>query len=1275
MTVLRSDIESALDDMISNEEGMRFQSLAVVLAKQRWPEFVACERKKDLGADAIARASLAPDRSGKVLACSLTATIEKIKSDATKIKAHFPDIAQLVFVTPRRVTNTTAEEWAVAIRKEFKFELVMVPREEIISFLLGNASLCQAHLGISVPPKAGVTELAQRVREANAEVIATWSGRLAGNPFIELRAVRISPEGRDTGEGFNLSDVRAALAQSGRLVIEAPAGSGKTTTLAHLASEHSSSGGLAFVVDLPGWIKAKTGILRFIAGRRAFRSRSIDADALARLSSDEHFCFFLNGWNEIAQSDMDEAVTALRLLDQDFPSAGILLATRANRIILSRLLPGSVRIRLRPLGRAQRTQYLWKRLGLRSQELISKLDDDPVLNELTRTPLILSEVAALFDADSPIPATKMGVIEAAMGRIESTPEHSSHLQAVPLSGRAKEYLIELAKALTERGDVEIAEEDARAIVSAVSQALRDAEQITLSWRDQSEILDALCKFHILERVEYPTVLFRFAHQQFQEFYAALFVKRKLQKSLDDTAGNAGQEFTRRYLNEPGWSEPLRMIASELGTADASSVNAMPTAKARRMLVEMALDTDCVIASELFRLCNVPAKSPCAETLNRRLRFLYQLPDDHFRQFALAGMLESGSDLFADIILPLLTSSNQQTRLGTYRLHDGIYVSSLGPDWQKTVGGWVEDARAEFFSELLHFGATPRAILPFALADDSPKVRAVAISALDWLGAHDELVRALTAADELTFESAMDQLPSEDFPVEVRPRALAGYESRYRESVDPATRLQIALKIAKLGGGDMAPRFKEELTKYDPRKVAESWRAVIKPVLDIVQVTDPEWVSRWVEYRFADDSIRGDDWNQFVTSVSPELKERLLRRLETEDFKHVRHPHFVDLLAAAADSAMVERVFEKLCEVRRTISRAPTETHEFEWAIEAQLEELFWALPADTTVMGLSARFSREVEPAELVVVTRLYGRVGRGDFDARSGLRDDLRQLLHSYLKKGAQAVLSDESRDSFFGTQIGNLVSALAKVGEPEDLGMLRGLIQADILRVREAREAAARARAARQRHTTSEDCSSWNVRAVVMLHPDAADTVLLDLLKEPEYEGVAATALLKLARTERIEAGFGKKRDYRELWEARVRLRPSGFNEPRRKRYSAALADRVAALLDECATAKEPGQYEFRLRELTKVLAALDALGSRALIMRVLSIPERVTSWLWTSLEILESLLFGGVVLPFAETLKWFDALLERVRPHRYDSQQIGLLLQALCLLPFVDIPSSPK
>src|SRR5580693_8037841 len=144
MLVSRSEIEKGLDDLISNEEGMRFQGLAVVLAKQRWPDFIACERKKDLGADAIG--------SGKILACSLTGALGKIQDDARKIKAKFNDVATLVFATPNGVTNMTAQHWVEEIRKEFSYELIVMPREDIISSLTdpSNASLCGTHLGLPV---------------------------------------------------------------------------------------------------------------------------------------------------------------------------------------------------------------------------------------------------------------------------------------------------------------------------------------------------------------------------------------------------------------------------------------------------------------------------------------------------------------------------------------------------------------------------------------------------------------------------------------------------------------------------------------------------------------------------------------------------------------------------------------------------------------------------------------------------------------------------------------------------------------------------------------------------------------------------------------------------------------------------------------------------------------------------------------------------------------------------------------------------------------------
>ena len=72
MPVLRTQIEGALDELISQEEGMRFQGLDVVLGKQRWPELIAHQRKKDFGLDAYAPASLTPENFGKGLAASIT---------------------------------------------------------------------------------------------------------------------------------------------------------------------------------------------------------------------------------------------------------------------------------------------------------------------------------------------------------------------------------------------------------------------------------------------------------------------------------------------------------------------------------------------------------------------------------------------------------------------------------------------------------------------------------------------------------------------------------------------------------------------------------------------------------------------------------------------------------------------------------------------------------------------------------------------------------------------------------------------------------------------------------------------------------------------------------------------------------------------------------------------------------------------------------------------------------------------------------------------------
>lgn len=99
MSASRVAIERALDAIASDEGGMRFQGLAVVLGKLRWPELIACERKWDLGLDAHAPALLSALHVGIGLCSSITPELKKIQADAERAKPHFKDLQVLVFVT------------------------------------------------------------------------------------------------------------------------------------------------------------------------------------------------------------------------------------------------------------------------------------------------------------------------------------------------------------------------------------------------------------------------------------------------------------------------------------------------------------------------------------------------------------------------------------------------------------------------------------------------------------------------------------------------------------------------------------------------------------------------------------------------------------------------------------------------------------------------------------------------------------------------------------------------------------------------------------------------------------------------------------------------------------------------------------------------------------------------------------------------------------------------------------------------------------------------
>jgi hypothetical protein len=1269
MTVLRTDIEKALDELISNEEGMRFQGLAVVLAKQKWPDLIASERKKDLGLDAHAPALLARGDKGRGLACSLTATLEKIKDDVEKIRRDADDVKVLVFATPRSVTKYTAIKWADAVREKYGIELIVIPREDIITDLMvpSNASICRTHLGIPVAVEPGLEELLEKAREAISEVVAAWLAhpRLAGRPKIALQTIKLDQEGRETGEVIDLASLQAALREGRRIVLEAPAGRGKTTTLIQLAERHGDRDELAFLVDLPTWITSNIDLLEFIASMPAFRSRGVHAEDLARLYGSLHCTFLLNGWNEVSDSYSENAVLALAHLERNFPQAGIIVATRTHHIRPP--LPGSFRTRLLPLSRRQRAEYLEQALSSRAEELGALIDGERVLDDLTRTPMILAEVTTIFLSGVPIPKTKVGVLAAVMRLLEQADEHRNYLERLPLTGYSRDYLAELAAQMMTQGDVTVGEERARSNVYSVSLRLNADGQIA-TLPEPAMILNTLCAHHVLERLEYPSVAFRFEHQQFQEFYAALLLKRQLWDFLgkDDRDGN--RSFAREYVNKPIWAEPFRMIAEEIGELSGESSSRTDAMAVGKRLIQLALLVDPIFAAELSRLCGPVVWEEVRIAVSERLRAWYEVVDEHHRRCALAGMLATGSDEFIDILLPLLTNDDDQVRLKAYRAWGEFYVTSLGREWRHVVRGWKEEQRADFIGEVVGERWMADVAEEFARTDSSPRVRAAVLHALQWIDASETLSRVLTVFDDETFENLLRDRVIDTIPVGLKPRALLTYEKLLQKADDPRERLRIRLAAAAVGADQNLEGVMEDLSKWPSEKVADTDQWLLKSALEIMRKTDPQWVSHWTAGRIVDGFLWADRWITFVSSIPEALKRELLERISDKAVEETDNRGAVSVFAATADTDLAADVFSRLCTLRAEISTAGGEPAQSLWKVSGRLQDLFRTISPNVAVSGMLSRLSPEFNGTEYDLVIDLFGRIGGEDSDLRSLIEEDHRQRLRKYLKEGLPFALN---QDDFNGHLKAHLALALARVGEPDDMHDVHRLIRADIDRLRRGRAALLRGERGPLTNGATMWWTNWYVRAVSWLDPKRAEETFLDLLCEPEYEQEATTALIQLARIQSPEKQLGLNRpDYSLVWDARLGRRATQFDEDRRFRYATAIKKRLSTLMEDRSKSDDPDSFNRRLKELAKRLAVIDGCNS-AEFMEIMMLPSQWDEW--TRAEALEALLFSGARLGAQESLKVLNPAIEYALSHSYEQQAAYLLQRCLCFLPFVDPPST--
>jgi hypothetical protein len=1237
MPVLRTDIEKGLDEIITHEEGKRFQALATVLAKQKYPDLIASEYHKDLGLDAYAAPSVAPDRVGRGVASSITASLGKITGDARRANENFPELKTLIFFTPRSVTNQTKAEWAEEVRKQFGYELLVISREDVITSLMlpENVSLCRTSLRIAIAIESGDHVMLAQVREAVAEEVANWHAytRIGGRPVIGLHAAVLDAQGREKTDTLDLVGLQNALHEGRRVALEAPGGGGKTTTLIQLASEQAQNGELAFLIDLPAWIRSGADLLDFIASLPAFRSRGIGASDLARLSKIEQVCFLLNGWNEITAFRSQDAVTALRQLERTFPAAGIIVATRTHYV--SPPLPGAIRTRLRPLTRRQRADYLRATLGDRADELRLQFENNRALDALTRAPLILSEVTTIFQSGRPVPTTRTGVLSAVMKLVEESEDHQSHLQGPPLGGKAPSYLTYLAAEMTKRAETASDEEMARGVVRAAGETLRQAGQLTTP-PEPVDVLNALCAHHVLERLEQPTAAFRFQHQQFQEFYAARFLVGVLLDLSRRTDVARDRAFAEAYLNNPMWEESLHMVAEDIATRCANERDRSDAIAAGHRLVTLALAVDPVLAAELCRLSGTSVWETVRASVSECLRSWYAANDAHHKQCALAAILATGSPDFADILVPLLSNDDQQIRLSAYRAGGTFYPSSLGQEWRRLVDGWTDACRSDFVHEAVQrFGGADIGE-SFAQSDPSGDVRIQAIQALSWIGATDALTRALNSYDNKYFDAALPGLIPEMTHLALRERAIAAHRRLLQAETEPLPRLRRLLMLVEFDDVEAPSDIKTELNRLPAGHLDQYAEHAIGTALGLVKKTDPEWVSDWVAGRLLDGTLWGDQWSRFLSQIPQAQADALLDRLAREKLQPREISGIQVILCVAAEPRLAQSIFSRLCDYHKTIAAGgPAKTAT--WGLYDQLRNLFRALPIEVAVAGLLQVASGTFDPDQFRTAVDLFGRVGAGAPQLRAALPAPLRQSFRQLLKDGIANVLrsgifSDETR--------AHAALALGRVGDADDIAELRNLIETDIQ--------------AKPRQGGAVSYANWYAEALLWLDCPGVEAVLLDLLRQPKYEEHAARSLVRLAvPPEKQPALLGApKLDFDAIWAARQGT-ASGIDEVRAKRYANAIRNRIDELIAERSAAAQPDSLNRRLKLLGPFLAKLNGRDSSATVIDVVSLPGQWDGWIrvWS----IQALLSAGAALTTEQIVRALNPVIEDLLKQAFTTTRI--------------------
>jgi len=530
---------------------------------------------------------------------------------------------------------------------------------------------------------------------------------------LEAREWKDGEEPRPT----SASELLTLIETGDSLVLFGEGGIGKTTFLLNLCMSCISGGRrIPLFVDAAIWARTNASLFEYLTSLPSARGNDVTSAELTKLAEAGRLIIMLNGWNEMPASSKLVCRDGLIQLTASAESLSVVVVSRTLGDTPS--LPNAKQIEVRGLTWQGQSAVVRAELGDEAAApLLDLLAKNTRLRHAARSPLILRGLVAQASKGAVAYTSVFDLLGAAVQAFEDDDQRHLVLSVTPVDGHQRTYLEELACLLTQRLTTNCSRDDAlQAIHSA---ATRLAERRLISAPPQlALVLDVLASHHLLHLDD---DVVRFAHQRFQEYFAAT---RLLRECIEDVVPPA---LLRTAVNQPAWDESLVLVADKLKGEGG-------TAAARARVVKAAATIDVGLACDLAEICALSdADDPeLYRYLVARVNELVASPLKEVRDLGVAYQIASGLSAFAEKLWPLLESEDRQIRLHTHRLNgSAISLAQLGVGADKRVASWPSARRIEFVHELGDNADNYEFLVGLARSEPDPAVRAVAISTLFW----------------------------------------------------------------------------------------------------------------------------------------------------------------------------------------------------------------------------------------------------------------------------------------------------------------------------------------------------------------------------------------------------------------------------------------------------------------------------------------------------------------------------------------------------------------